>query len=331
MSELPTLGAVVPAYQAAAHLPYSLPALIRVLGKQNVLVVDAGSTDDSTGIARRLGTRILELGHRAGPAEARNAGVERMETDVVLFVDSDCVVHADVVERVRRSFGEDPELVALTGSYDDRPTATNFASLYMNLRHHFVHQHAARENASFWAGCGAVRRAAFLHVDGFDAARYPRPMIEDIELGHRLRDVGRTRLDPELQATHRKHWTVASVIRTDIVCRALPWSYLIAETGNVPDDLNLKLSARLAAVVAPLALAGVVALPILASTRPTWIGFVLLPVLLAAALNLRFVIFLARRGPGLAVGGFLFHQLHLTYSAATFVAVRLGLTGNEES
>ena len=32
---------------------------------------------------------------------------------------------------------------------------------------------------TFWGGCGAVRRSAFVAVGGFDEARYPRPQIED--------------------------------------------------------------------------------------------------------------------------------------------------------
>ena len=38
-----------------------------------------------------------------------------------------------------------------------------------------------------WAGLGAIRRKAFEAIKGFDADRYPRPSIEDIELGDRLR------------------------------------------------------------------------------------------------------------------------------------------------
>ena len=56
-------------------------------------------------------------------------------------------------------------------------------SQYRNLLHHFVHQHGHAEASTFWAGCGAIRRAAFDAVGGFDAARFPRPSIEDIELG----------------------------------------------------------------------------------------------------------------------------------------------------
>ena len=57
-------------------------------------------------------------------------------------------------------------------------------------------------------------------VDGFDARRYPRPSIEDVELGGRLSGRGRLVLDPALQGTHLKEWTLASMVVTDFTAAA---------------------------------------------------------------------------------------------------------------
>jgi hypothetical protein len=200
-----------------------------------------------------------------------------------------------------------------------------FASLYMNLRHHYTHQHALREGASFWAGLGAVRKEAFLAAGGFDAQRFPLPMIEDIELALRLERLGRTALDPALHVTHLKRWTIASVIRTDIFSRALPWSKLIVESGEMRNDLNLRTSQRAAAAVAPLAFAGALCLPFVFWALPRIASLVALAaVLLGLALNAGMTAFFARRGGvAFAAFGWLFHQLHLTYSAAVFAFILL--------
>ena len=69
--------------------------------------------------------------------------------------------------------------------------------------------------------------------------------MEDIELGWRLkRSGGRIRLDPELQVQHRKAWRLGSMLHTDVMRRALPWTRLILESGTMPLDLNLKASQR---------------------------------------------------------------------------------------
>lgn len=319
----PDIALVMPAYNAARHLDRSLGRVMAQEGLAEVLVVDPGSDDGTPELAERLGARVLRLGHRAGPAEARNAGVAQVRSPVVLFVDSDCVVADDVVERVRAAF-RDETLATLTGSYCDEPPERNFFSLYMNLRHHHTHQIARRENATFWAGCGAVRRSFFEAVGGFDAERFPRPMVEDIELGLRLRELGATRLDPELQVTHLKHWSMLDVIRTDVLCRALPWSKLIVEGEGPPDDLNLRLSQRLAAALAPLVLLALLALSPIAVVDARWLVLPFLVIALSVVLNgglLAF--FLQRRGPLFALGAFVFHQIHLLYSAATYALVAL--------
>ena len=60
-----------------------------------------------------------------------------------------------------------------------------------------------------WAGLGAIRRDPFLDAGGFDAERYSVPSIEDIELGARLAaNRALIVLDPHLQGTHLKHWSL---------------------------------------------------------------------------------------------------------------------------
>ena len=323
-SEKTDLSIVIPAYRAGVFLRRSSAQLTEISDSVPVLVVDAGSDDDTGEVARSLGARVLRLPERQGPAAARNAGVEAVESEVVLFLDADCVPHPDVVERVRAAFRDTPDLVALTGSYDDAPPERNFFSQYMNLRHHFTHQRANREPASFWAGCGAVRRAPFLRAGGFDAARYPRPQIEDIELATRLRRFGRLRLDPDLQVTHLKRWDLRSVVQTDIACRALPWARLLMEQKELPNDLNLRRSQRLAALLAPLALLSPALLAWAAWTGWAWLALASL-VVLAVSLGLNFpmtAFFAKKHGVPFAIGGFVFHQVHLLYSALVYVGVR---------
>ncbi len=316
------MAIVIPAWNAADVLPVSLPSVLREAGEFDVLVVDAGSTDATAEVARSHGAEVLSLPRRAGPAEARNAGVDAKDKEVILFLDADCVPAEGLVQRVRERFAQDHTLVSLTGSYDDAPLHRNFFSLYMNLRHHFVHQQAQREGATFWAGLGAVRRAAFELAGGFDAKTYPRPMIEDIDLAQRLKPLGRMGLDPGLQVKHLKRWTFRSVVRTDIVCRALPWSRLIVERGEMPDDLNLKRSQRLAAAVACLLVAGLVLAPLWGVFAP-WVGWVWGALLgLSLALHAPMLRCFGRlEGGAFAWKAWAFHQFHLAYSALAFAWV----------
>jgi hypothetical protein len=318
-----TVTIVMPAYNAGSYLPRVIPAALAALKGGRLIVVDAGSSDATAQIAEDLGARVLRLGHNGGPALARNRGVELVTTPICLFIDADCLAHENVVDVARAAFEATPDLVSLTGSYDDSPPEQNFFSQYMNLRHHYTHQHADPEGSSFWAGCGAVSTDVFRRVGGFDERQFTMPMIEDIELGCRLRSQGRMRLDPALQVTHLKHWTLGGVVKTDIFSRAAPWSRLILSTGELPNDLNLAWTQRLASAMAPLTLLAPLTIP--ATVARGWFGTAAVLIALATVsgwLQRRmFALFWRRRGPAFAIGGILFHQVHLIYSAATLVVL----------
>ncbi len=250
----------------------------------------------------------------SGPAAARNAGAARTSGDIVVFVDADVEVHPDALRRLREAFELDPGLGAVFGAYDDRPDAVAVVSRFRNLLHHHVHARAGGPATTFWAGLGAVRREAFDAVGGFDAQRYPRPCIEDIELGMRLHAAGRRIvLDPAVRGTHLKRWTLPSMLRTDLVARGAPWVALRLERGGAGGGaLNLAWGQRLAAGAALLGTAAAL------SGR----GRLALAALAAmVAPNAAFYALLARLGgPRLALSGVPLHLLHHLTAAASVPA-----------
>lgn len=231
----PTIAAVIPATDGPATLDRCLAAI-------------AAADDPPDEL------HVVTTPAGAGPAEARNLGVRATTADIVLFVDSDVLVHPDVFTRVRHAFESDDRLVGLFGSYDHAVATQGTVAAFRNLLHHVVHQRSAGHVESFWSGLGAVRRAEFDAAGGFDAERYPHPSIEDIELGGRLAPHGRILLDPAIQGTHLKEWSLSSMVRTDFGRRGVPWVSLLVARRELPATLNLGLRER-ASVVAALAVA----------------------------------------------------------------------------
>ena len=202
---------------------------------------------------------VVEEAPGPGPAAARNEGARRATGDVLVFVDADVVPHRDAFARIRAGFGADSHLAALFGSYDDAPEAPGVVAGFRNLLHHHVHQEGGGPAATFWAGLGAVRREVFDAAGGFDAARYPRPSIEDIELGARLAALGaKIVLDPAVQGTHLKAWTLAEMVRTDFSARGIPWVELLLGGGASASALNLGWRHRLSAVASLAVVGGLV-------------------------------------------------------------------------
>jgi hypothetical protein len=86
-------------------------------------------------------------------------------------------------------------------------------------------------------------------MEGFDTG-YGRPCIEDIELGVRLHKTGkRIILNKDIQVTHLKRWTLRGLIKSDFWDRGVPWTELMLRSKCIPNDLNLKLSQRLSAIL----------------------------------------------------------------------------------
>lgn len=141
---------IVPAHNAKDYVTACLQALRRSdYPSFELIVVDDASSDGTAALARPWADTVVVLENRAGPARARNLGVQKSRGQVLFFVDADVRVAADTVSKVAAAFQEDKEAAAIFGSYDAAPAAANFFSQYKNLHHYFVHQHASVQAKTF--------------------------------------------------------------------------------------------------------------------------------------------------------------------------------------
>ena len=82
--------AIVPAKDSAGSIAATVNALHRVEGVDRVLVVDDGSSDDTTLAARAAGAAVLRLGANQGKGGAVLAGAQASpDADVYLLIDAD--------------------------------------------------------------------------------------------------------------------------------------------------------------------------------------------------------------------------------------------------
>jgi GT2 family glycosyltransferase len=266
-------------------------------------------------VAQSFDVRVIDLATRGGPARARNLGAREARGDILFFVDADVLVPPVAVGQVAEFLGQEPDLAAIFGSYDDAPAAPNFLSQYKNLLHHYVHQTAEEEASTFWSGCGAIRRDLFLDSGGFDVS-YERPAIEDIELGYRLVGQGyRIRLCKALQVKHLKRWGVRSLVNADFFSRALPWTELILRDRRFVNDLNLRTSSRLSVILVYAFLGSLAG----ALWWPGFLFFSLISALVLLVLNgpvYRF--FLHKRGLWFALRVIPWHWFYYFYSGLAF-------------
>jgi hypothetical protein len=197
------------------------------------------------------------------------------------------------------------------GSYDAAPLAPGIVSQYRNLLHHHTHQRNGRRASHFWTGLGAVRRSVYDALGGLDESSWARNM-EDVEFGHRLTDAGHVVVvDPDLQGTHLKAYTVPTMVRSDLFDRAIPWSRLLIQSGRRNDAFVTSWRQRASALAALGVVSAAVSTLLWRRTGPV----LLAAVAVFTVVNLPLLRFLARvRSVPFAVAAWPLHLIHATTS-----------------
>lgn len=200
----PAATVVIPVRDRPAELDRCLAALA---GGPPVLVVDDGSADPAAvaDACRRHGARLVAQEASTGPAGARNRALSEVDTELVAFLDSDCVAPAGWCAQLSAHFA-DPLLAAVAPRIRplDAPRPGTVRQRYASARSPL--DLGEREGD---VGPGrpvpyvptaalVVRRSAL--GTGFDRdLRYG----EDVDLVWRLRDAGwRVRYDPAVVVRH---------------------------------------------------------------------------------------------------------------------------------
>jgi len=309
---------IIPAHNAAHYLERSLPALFRSLPADcEVIIVNDGSTDNTASLAAKYAATIINLPGQTGPSAARNVGAFHSKSEILIFLDADVEVHTDTVRLLAESLDSHPEYAAVFGSYDAYPADHHLISLFKNLMHHHVHQNGYQDAQTFWTGCGAIRRSIFQTVGPFRDVSFI--CVEDIDYGHRLRDAGyRILLQPHIECKHLKRWTLASLIKTDVLHRGIPWTVMMLRRGKIDTDLNVNYTHRISAVLALVSVSSMAASP--------FFGSILLALAIVA---LTILIILQRgfyrtlyrhRGWTFAVASIPLHLLYYLYSLTALAA-----------
>ena len=128
-------------------------------------------------------------------------------------------------------------------------------------------------------------------------------------MGHRIL------LYKRLQVKHLKQWQFLSLLRTDILNRAVPWSKLMLEKRQIITDLNLQTSDRISAALVCLSV-GILPFSLF---RPQILYVISLLLAIVFVLNYRlYRFFLKRKGWRFVAPAFMMHLLYYFYSGLTF-------------
>ena len=200
------VSVIVPTYNSGAALKKCLEGLEKQNFPTNqfeVIVVDDGSTDETASLLKQYSARYFYQDN-AGPAAARNKGVELAKADVVLFTDSDCVPDENWIKEMAGSLA-DPEIVGVKGAYETKQNAlwARFAQIEFMERYKLLLKRKYIDMVDTYSA--GYKKNLFLSAGGFDTA-FPMPNGEDADLSYRMSQKGwKMVFNPKAYVWHLSH------------------------------------------------------------------------------------------------------------------------------
>lgn len=189
------LSIVIPAWNAAAHIPRTLAALKASGSGGEIVVADADSSDGTAALAAQLGARVIAAPR--GRGIQLHAGVAATRGDWVLFLHADTVPGAGFGAAIA-GFIAEPENRARAGffrlRFDDPALAARVVECLANWR--------ARTLALPYGDQGLlIARELYDQAGGFPAF----PIMEDVALVRRLGRRRLVQLDGELVTSAERY------------------------------------------------------------------------------------------------------------------------------
>jgi N-acetylglucosaminyl-diphospho-decaprenol L-rhamnosyltransferase len=207
------IAVVLVTYESAEDLPACIASLPAAAAPHEleIVVVDNASRDDSAGVGRSLGAKVIESQRNLGYSRAANRGAASTAAPWLLVANPDTLLPPGSLARLVATASSDPRIACvgprlrnLDGS--DYPTGRRFPSLLIGglhallgpvwpdnpatRRYHLTDLDRTRPARVDWVSgaCMLLRRSAFDEVGGFDGSYFM--YFEDMDLCLRLARVG---------------------------------------------------------------------------------------------------------------------------------------------
>ncbi len=194
MAHDPLISVIIPALDEAESLGQVIAAVRAGDATCEILLVDAGSSDDTAKIAAAAGARVLHSARRQRAFQL-NLGAQQARAGILLFLHADTVLPPRALHFIIRAL-EDRSVVggAFSRRYASRSLLLRATCFLAQCRNHAIGWHLG-DQAMF------VQRSKFFQLGGFREV----DQFEDLDLSRRLRTFGRTvTLRPRVTSSSRR-------------------------------------------------------------------------------------------------------------------------------
>lgn len=205
-NSLPLVSVIIPAFNCADYIAEAIESVfVQTFQRFEIIVVDDGSTDETSEILQRYENRIRLVSQKnQGVATARNMGVNLAKGKLVAFLDADDVFFPEKLAKQVSLFEGSPELGMVISGWQVTTQGGEVVSQarlwkerpVLDLETAVLYK-PARPSATM------LRKAWFEKVKGFDAEL---SSAEDLDFLLRVMLAGaRAEWLPEVQVSYRQH------------------------------------------------------------------------------------------------------------------------------
>jgi glycosyltransferase involved in cell wall biosynthesis len=161
------ISVVIPCFNQARYLPEAIESAKSAEFEVETIVVDDGSTDESSDVARRHGA-VLITQENGGLAAARNRGLEAATGTFVIFLDADDRLLPGGIEIAARALAAHPECAMTYGRCTMMGPDGTFWPTPEQPVVYLDHYAALLQSNRIWMPAMAiVRRDAIVGIGGF--------------------------------------------------------------------------------------------------------------------------------------------------------------------
>ncbi len=194
------ISVVVPALNEEKFIAECLESLKNqdYQGEYEIIVVDNGSSDNTVGIARSYGAKVIPCLKKRSVTYARQVGAEAATGDIIVQADADTVYPRDWLTKIAEHFTSHPDTVALAGRflYKDPPSWAGFEYVLRDwtnrLSAALFHRPLLVSGATF-----AFCKRAFLDMGGYNESSFS---ADQLGISGRLSKAGKILYDRDFYA-----------------------------------------------------------------------------------------------------------------------------------
>ncbi len=204
-----TSSVIIPVYNGEDTIEHCLSCLFHQERKDfEILVVNDASTDNTKNILERILKRagkdapkikVITMGKNSGASAARNIGARASNSEILMFLDADCISQKDWV-RLMLSNLKKEDCVAVVSQYNKSMVPALIAKYaFYELSFRDKNKDGFIDSASSCNFC--CKKQAFMKIGGFSGDRYMEP-AEDLDFFFRLSQLGKIRFVNRARVGH---------------------------------------------------------------------------------------------------------------------------------